>query len=891
MLFIVTDIPNVLAESFQTSKAFAERLFEQTKSAPIAELLKHSDEEWAKIPQKQICYELLVELLAFQFASPVRWIETQNLLFGVLRTELLIEIGPAPTLFTMAKRTLESFDALSPFVQRDVMWYNRDKSKIYFEASSAPPHQAPQDVAVAQAPHPVAAAAPLAQVAFAASTALLEEPPSAQDFIQVLVALKVKQPLASLAADASLKSIAAGKSALQNELQGEVEAEFESSKAALQQAGNVAELPLTQLGALVQPQYSQPGKRSLDLVGKSVARALPGGFSAAQARSYLARIFGISTPNRQHNVLVLGASMEPPARLSSPAAAEEWLGTVAALYSSRRGISLQHASQTTLVAVSPSASVAPALAIPDEPPSPSDVIRTIVAIKMKKPFDSVAVSANLKDLAAGKSALQNEVVGDLAKEFALSSEPNGVTEMDLQTLATALTSKQPYSRLGPISSALVARFISSKMPAGFSMASIRSYLRSQFGLGDGRTESVLLRSLTSEPPSRIATEGEARSFWDSMASSYAKQSGIALSTSSAAAVHSAAGVVDTQIRSDLQVLFERQIRALQSFVDPSRLGSSDTLVSSLRNQVSELEASLRLWNDEHGGASYIDGLAPMFDSRKERVFDSFWAWVRQDCLSLFYDYACGRAPAWNLEVRNRIYHIKNRSTPEALKMVEYYKSKSEKDGFPEIVRFITMLHEALSASLTSSARYRELLRPQKPMVSVDSNGALVYREVDRPQSKDMIEYVEEMSRGRPLDLDKLSEERIPFLFVQKHVGSKTIDSSRTDMFFSVLRKLAVDGIGFTGKVALVTGCGEGSIGLEVLKALLSGGATVYATTSRFDGGRVSQLYQQAYNDRGAKGSRLILLPFNQASKSDIDNLIERSYFTLLLLIASLTVSI
>lgn len=877
----LTDIPNVLAEQFNTSRKFAESLLQQTGSQPIAELLR--DAKWSDLTADKISYEFLVELLAFQFASPVRWIETQNLLFGALRTERLIEIGPAPTLFTMAKRTLETFDTVNPYVQREILWYNRDKSKIYFDAPETMAVAEPISVAsapVAPVATPVVAAA--APTGVSAQT-LPEEAPSALDFIHVITAQKTKQSLSAIRNDASLKSISAGKSALQNELQGELEAEFESSKAALQSAGNISEMPFSQLATLVQTNYKQPGKRSADLVNKSLARVLPGGYSPASARKYLGDDWGLATAIRQHNVFVVGLSIEPSSRLSSPAAAEEWLDKAATLYASKRGITLQKGAASAPVAQAAPVAAGPvvgaAASIPDQPPSALDAMRSVIAIKMKKPFDAVSPSATLKELSAGKSALQNEVVGDLIKEFSVKGEPNGVTEMDLASLASALTAKSPYARLGPVTAPLVARLLSSKMPAGFSNSSVRGYLKSQYGLGDGRADGVMLMALPNEPASRLATEADARQFWDSMSQQYAKNNGIDLQSSvrSSGTVQLAAGaMVDPKVRSDLQALFERQIRAFKQFIEPEGSQSDHGLVASLRTQLNDLESSMRLWNDEHGGSAYFEGLNSVFDSRKERMFDSYWAWVRQDCLSLYYDYACGRAPAWNLEVRNRIYHIKNRSTPHALQMVEYYKTKAQKDGFPEIVRFISMLHEALSASLAAPARYRELLRPQKPSVSIDSTGAIVYKEIDRPESKDMIQYVEEMIRGRPVNLDSPEGEKVPYIFVQQSVSSKVpIDAARSENLFNVLRKIAVDGVGFTGKVALVTGCGEGSIGLEVLKALLSGGATVYATTSRFDGERVAQLYQQAYNDRGAKGSKLILLPFNQASKSDIDNLIER----------------
>jgi fatty acid synthase subunit alpha len=55
-----------------------------------------------------LAYTILVELLAYQFVSPVRWIETRDLLFKHLAFERFIEIGPSPTLTGMATRTLKA---------------------------------------------------------------------------------------------------------------------------------------------------------------------------------------------------------------------------------------------------------------------------------------------------------------------------------------------------------------------------------------------------------------------------------------------------------------------------------------------------------------------------------------------------------------------------------------------------------------------------------------------------------------------------------------------------------------------------------------------------------------------------------------------------------------
>ncbi|ETW83518.1 hypothetical protein HETIRDRAFT_449233 [Heterobasidion irregulare TC 32-1] len=51
--------------------------------------------------ERKLAYIILGELLAYQFASPVHWIETHDLLFTKDQFERFVEIGPSPTLAEM----------------------------------------------------------------------------------------------------------------------------------------------------------------------------------------------------------------------------------------------------------------------------------------------------------------------------------------------------------------------------------------------------------------------------------------------------------------------------------------------------------------------------------------------------------------------------------------------------------------------------------------------------------------------------------------------------------------------------------------------------------------------------------------------------------------------
>lgn len=172
--------------------------------------------------EQELSHTLLVELLAYQFASPVRWIETQDVVLAQQRAERIVEIGPADTLGGMARRTLaskyEAYDAATS-VQRQILCYNKDVKEIYYDvdpvvdetetpeaSSSAPvaadPAPAPASAPAAAAPSPPQNAGPAAAVA--------DAPVTAVDVLRALVAQKLKKPLTDVPVNKAIKDLVGG---------------------------------------------------------------------------------------------------------------------------------------------------------------------------------------------------------------------------------------------------------------------------------------------------------------------------------------------------------------------------------------------------------------------------------------------------------------------------------------------------------------------------------------------------------------------------------------------------------------------------------------------------------------------------------------------------------
>ena len=174
--------------------------------------------------EQELAHTLLVELLAYQFASPVRWIETQDVILAERNTERIVEVGPADTLGNMARRTLaskyEAYDnALS--LQRQILCYNKDVKEIYYDvdpvedeppattsgaASSSAPTASPSQPAAPSAPAiipPPSGGQPAAAVS--------DVPVAAVDIVRVLVAQKLKKPLSEIPPSKAIKDLVGGK--------------------------------------------------------------------------------------------------------------------------------------------------------------------------------------------------------------------------------------------------------------------------------------------------------------------------------------------------------------------------------------------------------------------------------------------------------------------------------------------------------------------------------------------------------------------------------------------------------------------------------------------------------------------------------------------------------
>lgn len=127
---------------------------------------------------------------------------------------------------------------------------------------------------------------------------------------------------------------------------------------------------------------------------------------------------------------------------------------------------------------------------------------------------------------------------------------------------------------------------------------------------------------------------------------------------------------------------------------------------------------------------------------------------------------------------------------------------------------------------------------------------------------------------------QVRDSKLPFLHLKRKSGNSWAYSQKlTNIYLDVLTEIATAGTSFAKKAALLTGVGKGSIGAEIVKGLLAGGCTCVITTSRYSRAAVDY-YKSIYHEFGARGSKLVVVPFNGASKQDVEALVEYIYTTL-----------
>ena len=233
-------------------------------------------------------------------------------------------------------------------ISREFLSLKKNRDDVYFvgqEREGAPvPKKETPPAPTSAAPGPSAPAPPTTVVtppsaapAPVSAGPIDDAPVQAAEIIRTIVSLALKKPAKDVAFDQSVKALSGGRSTLQNEITGDLDAEFGSAP------DGAEELPLADLAAVLQKSFAGSlGKRTKALVDKFFSAKMPGGFNQSKARDML-QADGFGT-GRQDSILLMALQAPPAARLGSEAEAKDFWSTTVNAYASAAGIVINKAA-------------------------------------------------------------------------------------------------------------------------------------------------------------------------------------------------------------------------------------------------------------------------------------------------------------------------------------------------------------------------------------------------------------------------------------------------------------------------------------------------------------------------------------------------------------------
>jgi fatty acid synthase len=225
-LIIGRYIPNLVPKPFTLDREFIQEIRDLVPAEPLDEILADYD-TWRNEKPAELCRKVVIELLAWQFASPVRWIETQDLLFieeaaGGLGIERFVEIGvkSSPTVAGLAANTLK----LPEYSHNttEVLNSERDAAVLFATDTDPEPELDEEQAPAPQAAAPVETAVAVPAAVPATAPAGAPRPDDltydASDATMALIALSAKMRIDQIEALDSIESITDGASSRRNQL-------------------------------------------------------------------------------------------------------------------------------------------------------------------------------------------------------------------------------------------------------------------------------------------------------------------------------------------------------------------------------------------------------------------------------------------------------------------------------------------------------------------------------------------------------------------------------------------------------------------------------------------------------------------------------------------------
>ncbi|KAK8069369.1 fatty acid synthase alpha subunit FasA [Apiospora phragmitis] len=283
--------------------------------------------------EEELTVELLTELLAFQFCSPVQWIDTQDILLAGNRAAgRIVEIGPSSTLVDMAKKTLSKSSRL-PVAnrvqgQQELLSHLKHSDAIYYRSHEAEPDDGGDVAAPSSVQTPVPGPAP---------TPVPDVPLKALDVLLAIVSLSLKKSPHQISPSEPLKQLCGGRSTLQNEIIGDLVAEFSVLPEQAEQ------LSLEELAGGVNLKNDSIGPYTTARISKFVSAKLPSNSRVSGLRRDMKERWGLGA-GMQDRVLLAALVQQAPNRIADDIQARSFVDSLVTEVSKSMGMDMSTAS-------------------------------------------------------------------------------------------------------------------------------------------------------------------------------------------------------------------------------------------------------------------------------------------------------------------------------------------------------------------------------------------------------------------------------------------------------------------------------------------------------------------------------------------------------------------
>ena len=434
---------------------------------------------------------------------------------------------------------------------------------------------------------------------------------------------------------------------------------------------------------------------------------------------------------------------------------------------------------------------------------------------------------------------------------AFESMPERPEETELRELFPLLEGSAGSSaQFKTACAAFPNKLFSLKMPGGFAVAASRQYLDERWGLAQGRQDSIFLRATTAQPASRLPSPAEAKAFFDKIVQDYAQDNGLDLSAPSAPgpAAAAPAAVAAPQAYAPPPPRGPSPEGLAQLFESQKNLREAQGATNGIQKDLDNITAEL--------GTDFILGIQGRWSKPKVRKYDSYWNWAMQDLYQVFYGIMRGELKSSDPEVRRRCAMVTKRSNKRTIDVMQNLAATVRPGrGLVSDQARETLLwlidDSKNSQALHKKSIFYDMNPPMAPKTLINMDGHLSYSEVPR-------------TRFHAEDLGEIRT---------RTSWGWGRNENLTTVYRDILHDTERHGPSLQGKTVLLTGAGRGSIGFEVLRGLLVGGARVIVTTSRFKSSVCAE-YRDLYKNFGARGSQLVVAPFNQGSAQDTEALAQ-----------------